>query len=230
MTLGAPPLRPPPGACWVKVCCVTSVAELELAAGAGAQAVGLVGPMPSGPGVIDEARIRELAAAAPPGCTPVLLTSRDTAAGIAAQVAETGVAAVQVCRPLAPEVAAELRRLLPAHVPAIHVVHVDGPEALARARALEPHSDAILLDSGAPDATTPRLGGTGAVHDWPLSAQIRAAVACPVLLAGGLRPSNVAQAVREVAPAWVDVCTGLRPNRGLDPELLRAFLEAVNAA
>lgn len=222
-------LLPPTGRCWVKVCCVTNAAELQAAVDAGAQAVGLVGEMPSGPGVISDDAIRALAAAAPTGCAPILLTSRPTPEGIAEHVRATGVSAVQVCRPLNPDHAARLRELLPPEVPAIHVVFVDGAEAESEALALEPFADAVLLDSGSPSAAVPRLGGTGAVHDWALSRRIRATLACPTILAGGLRPGNVGQAIRAVEPAWVDVCSGLRPGGALDLGLLADFMREVQA-
>ncbi|MEZ6187090.1 MAG: phosphoribosylanthranilate isomerase [Planctomycetota bacterium] len=208
---------------------MTTPEELALAATAGARAVGLVGPMPSGPGVLDDAAVGALARVTPPGCPPILLTSRPSAAAIAAQVRAAGVPAVQVCRPLPPAEVVALRRLLPPPLRVVHVVFVDGPQALDRARALAPHADGILLDSGAPQAETPLLGGTGRVHDWGLSAEIRAAVDVPVFLAGGLRPENVEAAVRAVRPAWVDVCSGLRPQGGLDPARLTAFVRAVAA-
>jgi phosphoribosylanthranilate isomerase len=65
------------------------------------------------------------------------------------------------------------------------------------------------------------------VHDWDVSRKIREAVSVPVILAGGLRPDNVAEAVRAVGPFGVDVCSGLRPNGSLDRSLLEAFFVAV---
>jgi phosphoribosylanthranilate isomerase len=72
------------------------------------------------------------------------------------------------------------------------------------------------------------LGGTGRTHDWSLSADIVAASPVPVLLAGGLRPENVAEAVAAVRPWGVDVCSGLRDGAGhLDSRCLAAFMVAV---
>ena len=82
---------------------------------------------------------------------------------------------------------------------------------------------AILLDTGNPTASLKELGGTGRTHDWAVSRRIRETVPVPIFLAGGLRPDNVAEAVRVVQPFAVDVCSGLRSQGALDPVLLHAF-------
>jgi phosphoribosylanthranilate isomerase len=74
------------------------------------------------------------------------------------------------------------------------------------------------------------LGGTGRVHDWNLSKKIREKVAVPIYLAGGLRPDNVAEAIRLVQPHAVDLCSGLRTNGNLDEAKLSAFFSQVSAA
>ena len=74
--------------------------------------------------------------------------------------------------------------------------------------------DALLLDSGRPDAQVKTLGGTGLTHDWALSAEIVAQVDRPVFLAGGLRESNVAEAIAQVKPFGVDLCSGVRTEGG----------------
>ncbi len=65
------------------------------------------------------------------------------------------------------------------------------------------------------------LGGTGRTHDWHLSRRIREAVDVPVYLAGGLRPENVREAVAQVGPFGVDICSGVRTEGRLDPDKLR---------
>ena len=81
-------------------------------------------------------------------------------------------------------------------------VPVVGEEAIAEAVRLAPLGDYLLLDSAHP--TTGVVGATGLVHDWGLSARIVAAIDCRVVLAGGLGPDNVAEAVRSVGPTGVD--------------------------
>lgn len=214
------------GAVRIKVCCIASAEEVVLAARHGAAMVGLVSAMPSGPGVIGEERIAEIASGTPPGIMPVLLTSRTDPAAIAAQQRRTGVAAIQLCDRLTPEARAALKRALP-DVALIQVVHVEGAAAVREARMAAAGADLILLDSGRPDAATRELGGTGRTHDWAVSREIVDAVPVPVLLAGGLNPDNVAEAIRQVGPAGVDVCSGLRVAGRLDEARLRAFARAV---
>jgi phosphoribosylanthranilate isomerase len=81
-------------------------------------------------------------------------------------------------------------------------VPVAGEDAIAEAVRLASIGDWLLLDSAHP--TTGVVGATGLVHDWELSAQVVAAVNCPVFLAGGLGPDNVADAIHRVRPAGVD--------------------------
>lgn len=211
----------------VKVCCIQDEAEARLAAAAGASFLGLVGAMPSGPGPIPDARIAQIAAACPPGATPVLLTSRTGAEGIVDHVRATGVPAVQIVNTVAPEVRRAVHRALPG-VRILQVVHVEGEASVEEARTAAEGADHLLLDSGRPSAPVPELGGTGRVHDWALSARIVAASPVPVFLAGGLRPGNVAAAVASAAPWGVDVCSGLRdPSGRLDAARLATFMEAL---
>lgn len=222
-----------------KVCCIRDPAEVELARRAGARWVGLVGPMPSGPGPIPEARIRGIVAGMGDGPTPVLLTARTTADEVGDHLGSTGMAdrletggdgAVQLVRSCPPDVRVELRDRFPS-LEILQVLHVEGPGSVD---AVERHAGAahhLLLDSGRPGATVEELGGTGRTHDWSLSRRIVERSPVPVLLAGGLRPENVAEAVRTVGPAGVDVCSGLRDGeRRLLPERLDAFARVLRAS
>ena len=94
---------------------------------------------------------------------------------------------------------------------------------MLEACAIAPHVDAILLDSGNPTLQIKELGGTGRRHDWSLSRQIRERVNVPIFLAGGLNPGNVRQAVEEVGPFGLDICTGVRTNGQLDEGKLSAL-------
>ena len=209
----------------LKVCCVGSVAEARLAVRLGADAVGLVGPMPSGPGVISADRIAEVARSVPPPVGTWLLTSRRDPDEIARQVDAAGVSTVQVVDRVGAAVYDGLRERLPGRR-LVGVVHVGGPDAVAEAAALAPHVDAVLLDSGDPGGAVKTLGGTGRVHDWSLSRAIRERLPVPVFLAGGLRPENVAEAVRTVGPFGLDVCSGVRRGGALDAATLAAFAAA----
>jgi phosphoribosylanthranilate isomerase len=210
----------------VKICCIASVEEAEMAVRNGAQAVGLVSEMPSGPGVIDEALIAEIAAATPRPTETFLLTSLTDPQAIAAQHRRCGTTTIQLVDRLPHGAHAKLRAALP-NVNLVQVVHVKDEDSVAEALEFGPGVDAILLDSGKPDAGRRTLGGTGDVHDWSLSARIVKECPVPVWLAGGLNPDNVAAAVQAVQPFGVDLCSGVRTNDQLEEEKLARFMKAV---
>jgi phosphoribosylanthranilate isomerase len=213
----------------VKVCCIASVAEARLAIEHGASAVGLVSAMPSGPGPIPEELIAQIAGTIPPGVSSFLLTCQEDVDAIVDQQRRTRVNTIQVCDRLPPGSYARLREELPG-ISLVQVVHVNGPEAVEEAIAIAPEVDAILLDSGNQSLPIKELGGTGRTHDWRLSRAIRESVAVPLYLAGGLKPENVAAAIREVRPFGVDVCSGLRTEGRLDPQKLTAFFQEIAKA
>jgi phosphoribosylanthranilate isomerase len=210
----------------IKVCCIATAGEARAAVRHGASLVGLVSAMPSGPGVIDESLIGEIAATVPPGVTSVLLTSRTDPAEIADQQRRTRVGAIQLCDRLDPDARAALRSAVPG-VRLIQVVHVEGAPAVAEAVEAARGADALLLDSGQTGGEVRELGGTGRTHDWELSRAVVESVTVPVLLAGGLHPDNVAEAIRRVGPWGVDVCSGLRVAGRLDESRLERFVRAV---
>lgn len=210
----------------IKVCCISSVEEARLAVSHGADALGLVSSMPSGPGVIDEDLIAEIAAAAPPGVATFLLTSRTDADAIIDQQRRCGVNAIQLCDAVETETYGRLRRALPG-ISLIQVIHVNGPQSVEAARAVADFVDAILLDSGKPDLPVKELGGTGRTHDWRHSRAIVEQSGAPVYLAGGLNSENVGQAIRDASPFGVDLCTGVRSGGRLDEAKLRTFVGAV---
>ncbi len=213
----------------VKICCVASIAEARLAVRYGAAAIGLVSDMPSGPGVIGEELIAEIAATIPPGVASFLLTSRQSATGIIDQQRRVRVNTIQMCDRLAEGSYEDLRAALPG-IALVQVVHVTGEASLAEAITVAPRVDAVLLDSGNRRLRLKQLGGTGRRHDWRISRRIRAAVEVPVFLAGGLRADNVAEAIATVQPFGVDVCNGVRSDGRLDEGKLAAFFVAVRAA
>lgn len=213
----------------VKVCCIGSAGEARTAVAAGADALGLVSAMPSGPGVISEALIAAIAAQVPPPVATFLLTSRTDADGIVEQVRHCRTSVVQLVDRVESPVYEELRHALPG-VRLVQVVHVGGGEALEEARAAASHVDAVLLDSGRPQAAVRELGGTGRVHDWDVSRRIVDALEVPVFLAGGLHAGNVADAIRQVRPFGVDVCSGVRTGGRLAAQRLQRFADAVASA
>ncbi len=213
----------------IKICCIQSAAEARLAIEQGADALGLVGAMPSGPGPIDDAKIAAIAAIVPPPLATFLLTSETTAAAIVAHARRCRTNTLQLVDRVAPATYAELRAALPG-IKLVQVIHVGGEEQVAEARELAPLVDALLLNSGRPNEAVRVLGGTGRTHDWAISRRIVEAAHCPVFLAGGLRPDNVGAAIRAVRPFGVDLCTGVRTDYRLDAAKLEAFVAAVGAS
>jgi phosphoribosylanthranilate isomerase len=211
----------------IKICCISSIAEAQLAIAHGAHALGLVSAMPSGPGVIDEDLIAQIVETVPPAVGTFLLTSRQQADAILDQHQRCKTNTLQLVDTVAPAELIKLRRALPG-IALVQVIHVSGDESIDEARELAPHVDALLLDSGNQKLPVKELGGTGRTHDWTISRRIRDTCGKPLFLAGGLRPDNVADAVAEVQPFGLDLCSGVRTDGRLDAVKLAAFM--ANAA
>ena len=212
----------------VKICCIASVEEARLAVRAGASALGLVSEMLSGPGVIGEDVIRSIAATIPPPLGTFLLTSLTDPLEIMAQQRRCSCNTIQLCNRLTADAHMALREGLPG-ISLVQVVHVQDATALDEVAEIGRRVDAILLDSGNPNAPIQELGGTGRTHDWTLSKRIVQRAEVPVFLAGGLCAANVGDAIRTVKPFGVDLCSGVRTNGRLDPHKLSDFMAAVAA-
>lgn len=210
------------------MCCIGSIEEARTAIEAGADAVGLVSSMPSGPGVISEDLIRAIARTVPPPIATFLLTCHQRVKDIVAQQHRCGTNTVQLCDRLVDGSYAELRAAMPG-VSIVQVIHVHSRESVQEAIDIAPHVDALLLDSGNQKLATKELGGTGRTHDWRLSAEIRRTARAPVLLAGGLRAENVSDAIAQVEPWGVDLCSGVRSVGRLDQSKLEAFMVRLSA-
>ena len=212
----------------VKICCISSKEEAALAVRYGASALGLVGHMPSGPGVIDDALIQEITNEVPPGVATFLLTSETSSQKIIEHHRRVNTNTIQIVDALTAGSYAAIKKALPS-VKIVQVIHVIDQSSVDEAIAIAPMVDAILLDSGNPNLKVKELGGTGRTHNWSLSKQIRSAVNVPVYLAGGIKASNVQQAIKGVQPFGVDLCSSVRSEGKLDEEKLKAFFAAVNA-
>lgn len=206
---------------------MASVAEARMAIQYGASALGLVSAMPSGPGPISEELIAEIAAQIPPPIASFLLTCKQDAESIIDQQRRTRVNTIQIVDRLEPGEHRKLRSALPG-IALVQVIHVTGPESLDEAIAVAPEVDAILLDSGNQSLPVKELGGTGRTHDWGISKQIRESIEKPLFLAGGLNSTNVAEAIKQVQPFGIDICSGVRTNGLLDKAKLAAFFDAID--
>lgn len=210
----------------IKICCISSLEEARTAIRFGASALGLVGHMPSGPGVITDDLIAEIARNVPPPVSTFLLTSETDAQAIIQHQQKVSTNTVQIVDALQTGTYKEIREAL-AGVKLVQVIHVTGEASVEEAIRIAPEVDAILLDSGNPNLAVKELGGTGRTHNWELSRRIVESVPVPVFLAGGLRPDNVRAAIDAVQPFGLDLCSGVRTGGKLDPYKLEMFFHSV---
>lgn len=206
----------------IKICCISSEDEARIAIESGASAIGLVARMPSGPGPIPDELIRQIAKTVPPPIGTFLLTSETSVKDIIEHHHRTNTNTIQIVDSLSSGTYSQIKAALPS-VKIVQVIHVIDERSVDEAIEISEMVDAILLDSGNPKLKVKELGGTGRVHNWKFSKQIRDKSKCPVYLAGGLNPENVRQAIEEVQPFAVDVCSGVRTNGKLDKQKLELF-------
>ncbi len=211
----------------IKICCISSQEEARIAIQFGASALGLVGNMPSGPGIISDEMILEIAKIVPPPIATFLLTSETDAEQIILHQQRVKTNTVQIVDELKTGTYQQIRAALPS-VKLVQVIHVIDESSIEEAIRISAFVDCLLLDSGNPSLHIKELGGTGRVHNWELSKKIRERINIPLFLAGGLRPDNVREAIEQVQPFGLDLCSGVRTNNKLDPFKLEKFFEAVN--
>ncbi len=197
-----------------------------MAIAAGADILGLVSAMPSGPGVIDEPLISRIIATVSDEVETFLLTSLTDPDEIVAQHRRCPASALQLVDEINLSAYDKLRERID-NTQLVQVIHVTGSESVEQALRVAPRVDALLLDSGNPALPVRELGGTGRTHDWALSAEIVRHCDCPVFLAGGLDGDNISEALNSVRPAGVDLCSGVRTGDRLDEGKLRGFIGRV---
>jgi len=209
----------------VKICGVTRPADAELAARLGADAIGLNFYSRS-LRCVGAAAVPAILGALPPYVEPVALFVNERLQTMAARVREFGPIRTLQWHGDEPEMAdASPFRF----IPAFHVRELEQLAAVSRyldaCAGLGYRPAAVLLDAQVPG----QYGGTGVTAPWRLLAEFRCPV--PVILAGGLTPENVAEAVRVVRPYAVDVASGVEYQPGeKDPEKMRRFIENAREA
>lgn len=206
----------------VKICCISSIEEAKMAIQFGASALGLVANMPSGPGVITDEEILKITKSVPPAISTFMLTSETSADEIIEHHKRTLTNTIQIVDELKDGTYQTIREALPA-IKIVQVIHVIDEKTIDEAIRISHSVDALLLDSGNPNLEIKELGGTGRVHNWTLSKKIIEQSKVPVFLAGGLTPENVRQAIEQVQPFGLDLCSGVRTNNKLDPGKLEKF-------
>jgi phosphoribosylanthranilate isomerase len=210
----------------VKICCISSIDEAKMAIDYGASALGLVGHMPSGPGVIKDELIYQIAKTVPPPISTFLLTSETKPQDIITHYKRVQTTTIQLVDELEKREYDLLRVELP-NVKLVQVIHVIDDNSVKEAIEISNYVDAILLDSGNPNLSVKELGGTGRTHNWELSREIRMSIPIPLFLAGGLNKDNVRQAIETVQPFGLDLCSSVRTDGKLDQQKLKDFFNAV---
>jgi phosphoribosylanthranilate isomerase len=196
----------------IKVCGIKRVEDAIMAAYCGADAVGLVvGQRHNSDDFINKHLAQKIVKECPPYISPVLVTELDDAEEIYNLANEIGVTSIQLHSDCTVDSIISLRKALP-YIKIIKNFHVNGSEVIQAMKPFEPVVDAFILDTL--DLANDKVGGTGLVHDWNISRKVVQEVSKPVILAGGLTPENVGEAIWFVKPYGVDASSGLKASDG----------------
>jgi phosphoribosylanthranilate isomerase len=203
----------------IKMCGIMEPEDLDLALKAGADAVGFVVEVEQSRHCLSRQEACSLISRVPVFAKSVVVVSPENVDDAAMLARDTGADVLQVHGGLAPDEILALKNRINQKV-----VAASSPDA-ALARRLSRVADAVLLDT----FKDGQLGGSGAVHDWKLSAALADELAVPVILAGGLNPSNVREAVQKVRPYAVDVSSGIETGERKDAAKMAAFVREVRS-
>ena len=202
----------------VKVCGITRKVDLDAAVSAGADAVGVIADVPvDTPREVTSTRATDLLTAVPPFVTGVLVTMPETPSQALELVEAVQPDALQIHGSLSTD---DLETVVAGtDVPVLRAVSANEPDAARRADLV---AAGLVIDS-----TTPAgAGGTGRTHDWNRTGDLVTTLDSPVVLAGGLTPDNVANAVATARPFAVDVASGVERSGGIkDHEAIEQFVE-----
>ncbi|TMT87137.1 phosphoribosylanthranilate isomerase [Haloterrigena sp. H1] len=207
----------------VKVCGLTSEADLGTAVDAGADAVGIICDVPvETPREVSVEQATELAAATPPFVTSVLVTMVDDPVDAVELVERVEPDALQLHGGGRPDDLDALQSAVDADL----LLAIDADD-VPSAEAYDDIVDGLIVDTAGEDGG----GGTGRTHDWDRTRDAASTLESPVILAGGLTPANVADAVRTVEPFAVDVASGVEQRGGVkDVDAVRSFVERATTA
>lgn len=206
----------------VKICGVTSSEDRDAVVAAGADAVGVIHGVPvDTPREVDEDAAETLVSGVPPLVTSVLVTMPTTVQQAVKRVDEIDPNVVQVHDGLTPAELGALSRRVTQQIVAVVDAEADDIDEFAS------HADALLVDSVDAEGG----GGTGETHDWDRTRDIVQSLDVPVILAGGLTPENVTEAVETVRPFAVDTASGVESSGGVkDHDAVTRFVSAALAA
>jgi len=204
----------------VKICGITRPEDLSVAVAAGADAVGFLVGVPSSPRNLTLERAEKLLRQVPIFVDSVVVTTPQSVVELVEVFNRLKPTAIQIHGKKSFEASEIFERIKDTRL--IKTIYVKSSNLNMATIEDSKKFDAVLLDSFTKD----QYGGTGNVHDWTLSRQMREAVApTPVILAGGLNPENVREAIHTVQPYAVDVASGVELRPGIkDPKKIWAFV------
>ncbi|MDV2480590.1 phosphoribosylanthranilate isomerase [Methanoculleus sp. Wushi-C6] len=210
----------------VKFCGTAGLADMQCAIDAGCDAMGFImGVTYQSSDFVTPKDAAAMIRHLPPFIEPVAVTHLQETEDLIRLVRDSHCTTLQIQDSIEPAEMDAIRDALP-HLKIVKAVHVMDRSAITAGKRYEPYADALILDT----RTTEKIGGTGIPHDWKISATIVANSTIPVLLAGGLTPENVAEAIRIVRPYGVDVHTGIKRDGVRNPERTLAFAREARAA
>ena len=202
----------------VKVCGIMNEQDLNCAILGGADAVGFIVEVEGSRHRISAEYARELIRRVPVFTKSVAVIAPVSSEDAALQAQKTGADILQIHGTLRPEEIKALKKRVPQKV-------IAALPPSEEAHRLADVADAVLLDT----FKDGKLGGTGAVHDWSVSATLARELGVPVILAGGLNPSNVREAIRMVRPYAVDVSSGVETNGRKDQKKVESYIREVRS-
>jgi len=214
----------------VKICGIKDIKDIKTIIKADADAAGfLVGQLHASPDFILPSTANRLASKLPPYITPVIVTHLIMASQIFEVMTKTGVNTVQLHGGCPCSEVKILRDKAPLNSKFILAVHIVNQQVRPEIEDFYPLIDAVLLDSY--NKSTGQVGGTGQPHDWKQSAELLKQCPLPIILAGGLDPDNVIEAIQTVKPFAVDANSGLKNKQGgRDPVRCQTFVANARAA
>lgn len=212
----------------VKICGIKRIEDAFSAVRWGADSVGfLVGQRHASPDFVTPDQAREMILRLPPFITKVMVTHLHTAKEVVALADQVCPDTVQLHGEIPHNEIRELRRQRP-HLRILKSFHIVDEASIEYGVPYVGIVDAFVLDSV--NVETGEIGGTGLTHDWTISRRVVARYPTPVILAGGLTPENVQDAIHAVRPYAVDVNSGLKDAQGFkDHAKIHTFVDSVKA-
>jgi phosphoribosylanthranilate isomerase len=207
----------------VKICGIRSKEDALAAAAAGADVLGFHVGLTGARAPLESENVAKIIAELPASVSSVMVTSIVEPSKLIELARATGAKILQLYGDATTETILKVRKALPL-VQLWKVLNVADENSITEAKTYEKAADAIALDTR--NNETGVRGGTGKTHDWNISRRIVESISIPVVLAGGLNPDNVAEAIKTVHPYAVDVNSGVsNPDGTKNMGKVKLFIE-----